>query len=44
VDRCPADALFITTTAELAERDKEGRMMALHDAHKDELYQMEAEK
>ena len=44
VDRCPADALFITTNSELEERDKEGRMMALHDEHKDELYDKEVEK
>ena len=44
VDRCPADALFTTTASELAERDKEGRMMALHDEHKDELYDKEVEK
>ena len=38
VDRCPADALFMTTNEDLAKRDKEGRMMALYEEHRTELY------
>jgi Fe-S-cluster-containing dehydrogenase component len=38
VERCPADAIWITTTAELAERDSDGRMAKLYEEHKEELY------
>lgn len=39
VDRCPADALFMTTTDELRERDKDSRMMNLHEKYSSELYE-----
>ena len=44
VDRCPADALFETSDEDMKVRDKDGRMMAHYDKHKDELYSKEVER
>lgn len=41
VDRCPADALFMTSEEDLTKRDKDGRMKSLYERHKAELYNKE---
>jgi Fe-S-cluster-containing dehydrogenase component len=41
VDRCPADAIFMTTEEDLAKRDKDGRMIKLHEKYSEILYSKE---
>jgi Fe-S-cluster-containing hydrogenase component 2 len=43
VDRCPADALFMTTNNDLTKRDINGRMMSLYEKYENVLYSEEEE-
>ncbi len=41
IKRCPVDAIWMTTKKELEERDPDGKIMALHEEHSEELYSKE---